>query len=298
MNLTMLSSVFRRAMRNISAAPYLHVAATGTMAFSLLIIGAFAVICVNINDLIRLWQQNIRVVAYLIDGLPETRIEPLRQHIAKFYGVEQVRFVSKDEAMARFRVQLKHRLSLLDGLRENPLPASFEIRLIHAWQSWERVDPLAEQIRAFPEIGDVEYGEAWLHRFSAFIGFFKLASLIIGGLVFATAVFVSANTLRLGLYARREEIEIMRLVGATSSFIKTPFYIQNLIEGLVGGLIASGLLFGSYKLLIDRAQAPGIFLGPFQIRFLSLSGIGALLLAGMLMGWFGSYFSLKQFQRP
>ncbi|NVM20647.1 MAG: ABC transporter permease [Desulfobacterales bacterium] len=298
MNLTILSSVFRRALRNISASPYLHMAATGTIAFSILIIGAFAMLYMNINDLIGSWQQNIRVVAYLTDKVPKASIEPLRQNIAGLYGVKRVRFVSKDQAMARLRSQLKHRQSLLDGLSENPLPAAFEIQLIRAWQSWGRIDPLTEQIKAFPEISDVEYGEAWLHRFSAFISFFRLAALIIGGLVFATAVFVCTNTIRLAIYAKRAELEIMRLVGATDFFISTPFYIQNLLEGLLGGLIAIGLLFASYKLFVANVQAPGVFMGPFQGRFLSLPGTGALLAAGMLMGWCGSFLSLKQFLKP
>ncbi len=298
MNFTLLSSILRRAFRNASANPYLHLAATGTMAFSLLIIGTFSVVYVNINGLIRSWQLNIRIVAYVKDGVPEASIEGLRQGVVKLYGVEQARFVSKNEAMARLKRQLKHRLSLLDGLRENPLPASFEVQLNRTWQTWERVDLLAKKIRSFPEIDSVEYSESWLHRFSAFITFFKLASLIIGALVLATTIFVSANTIRLALYAKRDELDIMRLVGATDAFIKTPYYIQNAAEGLLGGLIATGLLFGSYKLLAARVQAAGVFLGHVEIRFLSMSGIAALLLAGILMGCFGAYLSLKQFLRP
>lgn len=298
MNVTLLSSVLRRAVRNVSANPYLHVASAGTMAFSVLIIGAFMMLYVNITHLIRSWQLNMRIVAYVKDGVPEASSERLGQGIAGLYGVAQARFVSKAEAMARLRSQLKHRRSLLDGLRENPLPASFEIQLNRTWQTWERVGPLAEKIKSFPEIDDVEYSESWFQQFSAFTVFFKLASLIIGGLVFATAVFVSANTIRLALYAKRDELEIMRLVGATDSFIKAPYYIQNLVEGLFGGLVALGLLFGSYKLFAAKVQAAGVFLGPVEIRFLSFSGTVALLLAGILMGWFGSYLSLRQFLRP
>ena len=298
MNLTMLLSPVQRMRRNISATPYLHLAATGTIAFSLLILGVFAILYVNINDLIRSWQQNIRVVAYLKEELPQEQLESLRQSLASLDGVEQVRHVSKDEAMARLKGQMKHRVSVLEGLRENPLPPSFEIRLVDGWQRWEQLDPLVDRIRAFSEIDDVACAEAWLHRIIGLTGFFRLAGLIVGGLVFATTVFICANTIRLTLYAKQQELEIMRLVGATEGFIKTPFYLQNLMEGLLGGLVALGLLFVSYKLFVARVQTPEALLSLFELRFLSLTGCAILVSVGMLMAWFGSYLSLRQFVRP
>lgn len=298
MNLTTLSFIFQRVRRNISTSPYLHVATTGTIAFSLLIIGAFGLVYVNINHLIRSWQDNIRVVAYLSDELPEGSRAPLQQRLARLYGVGNIRYISKDDAMNRLKRQMKHRLSLLEGLRENPLPASFEIRLVQGWHSWDRLDPLVDQIKAFPEIEDVECGQAWLRRFSQFIAFFKLASLILGVLIVATTVFVCTNTIKLTLYTKRQELDIMRLVGATDAFIQTPFYIQNLIEGLLGGLIAVGVLFGTYRLFISRIQSPHLLLSSGEITFLSLTACEVLLSVGMLMGWLGSYLSVKQCLRP
>jgi cell division transport system permease protein len=157
---------------------------------------------------------------------------------------------------------------------------------------------LADQIKGLSGVEDVEYSQSWLQKVSAYTTFFRLTSLIIGGLVVATAVFVSANTIRLALYANRDELEIMRLVGATDSFIKAPFYMHNLFEGFLGGAIALGVLFASYKVFAAKLQAPEVLLGPVQIRFLSLWGTGALLLIGMAMAWLGSYFSLRQSLRP
>jgi cell division transport system permease protein len=298
MNLTALSFVIQRVRRNISTSPYLHLATTATIAFSLLIIGAFALVYINTNRLIRTWQDNIRVVAYLSDGLPEGGRASLQERLAKLYGVGDIRYVSKDDAMDRFRKQMKHRLSLLEGLGENPLPASFEIRLVQGWQSWDRLDPLLDQIKAFPEIEDVECGQAWLRRFSQFIAFFRLASLVMGVLIVAATVFVCTNTVKLSLYAKRQELDIMRLVGATDAFIQMPFHLQNLIVGLLGGLIAVGVLFGTYRLFISRVQSPELFLSSGEIPFLSLTACEVLVSAGMLMGWLGSYLSLKYFLRP
>ncbi|MCD6137935.1 MAG: ABC transporter permease [Deltaproteobacteria bacterium] len=297
MNLTMAVSVLRRVWQNISSGLHLHMAVTSTVTFSLLIIGAFAILYLNINDLIRSWQENIKVVAYLKDAISDSDIEHLRREIVRIDGIAQIRFVSKDAALARLKTQLKHRQSILDGLRENPLPASLEIRLVRPSHNWEQVEQVARQIAVLRGIKDVEYNKPWLQRFLAFTTFFKLASIIIGGFVFATAVFVSSNTIKLALYTKAEEVEIMRLVGATDRFIKTPFYLQNLIEGILGALIALGILFGAYKFFVARVQTLGVWLGPFQVRFLPRTVTGALVVMGMLIGWFSSYFSLKHFLR-
>ncbi len=288
-------SILRRIRRNISAAPYINVATTGSISFSLVIIGIFVLLHINISDVIKGWQHNIRLVAYLGDGTPGDRIEIIQQGLAKLQGVESVRYVSKQEAFDQLRIQLKHRASLLEGLRTNPLPASFEIRLVDTLSNWEHVEPLTNLVKGFPEVDQVEYGKAWLRRFSGFIAFFKLTSFIVGALVLGTTVFICANTIKLTLYAKREELEIMRLVGATEAFVKTPFYIQNLIEGLIGGLIALGLLFLAYKFLVGRVHGLETTVSTFGVRFFSLSGVLGLLWTGMLMGWLGSYLSLRQF---
>jgi cell division transport system permease protein len=297
-NPTFLTSAYRRVRRHVSSSPYLHLAATGTIAFSLLILGIFFILYVNINDLLTSWQQNIRVVAYLEDDIVEERIESLEQSLTKLPGVKRVDFISKEEALARLRSQMKHRVSVLEGLRENPLPASFEIELAQGWQTWEHLDALTDDIMTFAEIEDVACAEAWLHRFSGFMGFFRLASLVVGCLVFATTVFVCGNTIRLTLYTKRQELEIMRLVGATDGFIKTPFYIQNVMEGLLGGIVGLGFLFFSYRLFISRVQSAEALLWTSDIRFLSLTECTTLLLVGILMGWLGSYLSLRHFLRP
>ncbi len=298
MNPALLTSILQRVQRNIASSPYLHLAATCTITFCLVITGAFAILYINVDDLIKGWQENIRVVAYISSGLAKGRVESLQQRLAQLSGVEEICYVSKDEAMGRLRRQMKHRSSLLDGLDENPLPASFEIRLTGSCKSWQCIGSLVRKIKGFSQIDDVEYAKAWLHRFSGFIAFFRLATIVIGSLIFAATVFVCANTMRLTLYAKQEELEIMRLVGATDRFIKTPLYIQNLIEGLLGGVAAAGLLFAAYKFFVAKVQTSEALLSTYAVRFLPLTGTAGLLCAGILIGWFGSYLSSRQFLQP
>jgi cell division transport system permease protein len=121
-----------------------------------------------------------------------------------------------------------------------------------------------------------------------------LAGYALGTLFFMAAVFFVANTIRLVLYSRRDEVEIMRLVGAEDGFIKTPFYIEAVIQGALGGLIGLGALFIIF-LLIQTNVNQGLVVGTFQIRFLSFKLLVSIMGAGMLVGWMGCFVSLKQF---
>ncbi|OEU44452.1 MAG: hypothetical protein BBJ60_06855 [Desulfobacterales bacterium S7086C20] len=295
MNPTKIVSVLKRMKRNFVATPYLHLAATGTIGLCLLITGCFIILYTNLNDLIEVWQQDIRIVAYIKDGVSDRQRTLLAQTISKLNGVKEVSYTSKDEALTQLRQQMKHRSSLLDGLHTNPLPASFTIDLVESQKNRVNVTLLSRKINEFPEINDVEYAKAWLHRFSGFISFFRLASLVVGLVVFATTVFICSNTIGLTLYAQRDELDIMRLVGATDSFIKAPFYIQNLIQGLLGSLLAITLLFAVYNIFIAKIEAYGALMATWEVRFLSLTEVYELLLIGVVIAWLGSYISLKQF---
>jgi len=295
MNPTLFVSVLRRMKRNVTATPYLHLAATGTIGLCLLIMGCFIILYSNLNDLIDVWQKDIRIVAYIKDGVSERQRTLLAQTISKLNSVKGVSFTSKDEALTHLRKQMKHRSSLLDGLHTNPLPACFKIELVESQKNRANISLLSRKIKELPEIEDVEYAKAWLQRFSGFISFFRLASLVVGLVIFATTVFICSNTIGLTLYARHDELDIMRLIGATDSFIKAPFYIQNLIQGLLGGLLAITLLFAVYNIFITKIDAYGALLATWKVRFLSLKEVCELLLTGVLIAWLGSYISLKQF---
>lgn len=297
MKLKTTGTLFKRIKRNITASPFLDVAATGSIAFALVIVGVFSLLFVNINEAIKMWEKNIRLVAYLKDQTPTEDVESLRKSLSELKAVAQVRFISKQEALQHLKMQLENRASLLEGLNQNPLPDSFEISLTPSPENWERLKSLSKKIIGLPGVDQVEYGQAWVHRFSGFIAFFRLAAIVVGLFVLASSAFVCANTIKLTIFARRETFEIMKLIGATDAFVKTPFYIQNLVEGLFGGLGALGLLFGAYQLFVARVQQQVMMLSGFKFSFLPVSGMLAMLLTGMMLGWLGSYFSLRKFLR-
>ena len=151
---------------------------------------------------------------------------------------------------------MKRQSSLFENLKENPLPDAFEIRMIAATQSWDRLEKIALQIENLPHVDEVEYGRRWIGRFTHVINLFTLAGYALGALFFMAAVFFVANTIRLVLYSRRHEIEIMRLVGAEDQFIKAPFYIEGIIQGALGGTIGLVALFVAF-LFISASSGSG-----------------------------------------
>jgi len=286
----------KRAIKDILDHRFLSVTTIITISVSVLIAGAFALFLMNANDIMNTWKKGIRVMVYLKPDIPEIKIGELERRIQGMDGVRDVQFISKNEALQRLKNQMKRQPSLLENLKENPLPDAFEIRLGESFQNRNRIEALAERLSSLVQVEDVEYGQIWLGRFMSIINLFRLTGYAMGGLFFLAAVFIVANTIRLVLYSRREEVEIMRLVGATDGFIKAPFYIEGLIQGALGGMIGLAVLFVIF-LLVSLNVEQGLTAGLFAIRFLSPGASCGILACSMFVGWLGCYLSLKQFLR-
>jgi len=296
---------FKRAIRDILSNSFLNAIAIITIALSVLIISAFALFFVNAEAIMDFWTSGIRVMAYLKSDVLEKDVSDIKQKIQGMDGVEDVRFISKEEALEHFRAQMKGQPSLTDNLRENPLPDAFEIRMADSSQNWENFESLAKRIGSVPSVEEVEYGQKWLGRFIHIFSLFRLTGYALGCLFFMATVFFVANTIRLVLYSRQEEIEIMRLVGASEGFIKDPFYIQSLIQGALGGFIGLGVLFVTFNFIIGNWEIGTWKLGSvsdfqfpisdFKPRFLPPDISVGIFLGSMFVGWLGCYLSLKQF---
>jgi len=285
---------FKRAVEDFHNNRLLNIITLLTISLSILIVSAFILFFINTNEIMNFWKKGLRVMAYLKPDLADSSLTDLTRRIQSISGVETVRFISKKEAFDQLKAQMKRQASLLDNLDENPLPDAFEIRMNAATQTWDKVEYLAAEIEALEEVEEVEYGQRWLGRYTHIFNLFKLTGYAMCGIFFMAAVFIVANTIRLVIYSRRDEIEIMRLVGAAERFIKVPFYFQGLLQGALGAGIGLAILFFAYLAIVSNIDQ-GWFSGLFQIRFLSPLMSGAIILLSMLVGWFGSYLSLKQY---
>ena len=292
----MITLFFKRALDDIFKNRFLNLVTIITISLSILIASAFILFFVNTSDIINSWKKGLRIMAYLKPGLNNDGLKDLKQTIQSLQDVDTVIFVSKQEALERLKNQMKNQPSLFANLTQNPLPDSIEIRMTATTESWQKIDSLAARIEALPHIEEVEYGQRWVGRFAQIISLFRLAGYAMGALFFMATIFIVANTIRLVLYSRREEVEIMRLVGATDNFIKIPFYFEGLIQGALGAIAGLAMLYIAFMFVSSNVEK-GFFPGLFRFHFLSPTLLLAILLVSMLVGWLGCLISLKQFMK-
>ena len=292
----MLKLHLKRALHDIRSNRFMSLVTISTFALSILIVSAAMLFFLNMNLLIDGWRSGIRLMAYLQEGLNDTDHTHLKTRIESLYGVQQASFVSKQEALERLRRQMERQGSILDNLDANPLPDAFEIQMIAASQSWEKVEQLASALESLQGVSEVEYGQRWIKRIINIFNLFQVTAYTMGALFFMAAVFIVGNTVRLVLYSRKEEVEIMRLVGATERFILAPFYFQSLLQAALGGIIGLVTLYIMYMLIqsriaTDMAGAGGVF----ALRFLPPATLLTIVGCSMLVGWLGCHLSVKQY---
>ncbi len=291
-----MATYYHRAVQDLRDNGFLSSVTIITIALSVLIVSAFALFFTNANDLMNYWEKGIKIMAYLKPGTSQKNLHDIKRNIQEIYGVQDVTFISKEEAFKKLEQQMKRQSSILMNLNENPLPDALEIRMTTSSQRSEKVEEIATKIESMPSIEDIEYGQQWLRRFTNIFDLFRLAGYTMGGIFFIAAVFIMSNTIRLATYMRREEIEIMRLVGASEKFIKGPFYIESIIQGTLGGMGGIAALFITFRLISSTVENSFKY-ELFDIKFLSPEFYCGIILCSIFAGWSGCYISLKQFLR-
>jgi cell division transport system permease protein len=285
---------WKRAIKDILEHRFLSMVTIVTISISILIASAFTLFFINANAIVNSWKNGIRIMVYLKPHAPEIKVTEMKRNIQEMKGVKDVQFISNTEALKRLKSQMKRQSSLLDDLKENPLPDAFEIRLEESFQNQAKIEKLAARLESLKQVDEVEYGQLWLGRFTNILNLFRLSGFAMGSLFLVATVLIVANTIRLVLYSRQEEVEIMRLVGATDGFIKAPFYIEGLIQGALGGIVGLGALFFLF-MFISSNVGQSLTSSLFTIRFLSWETFLGIWVCSMFVGWIGCFISLKQF---
>lgn len=290
--------VAHRALRNMRQSPFLCGAAVGTVAVSLTILAFFALVVLNVQKLTAHWSKEVQVVAYL-DELPrEGQLQGWMADIRSQPEVAGVTFVSRQEAFQRFKKRLARDADLLDGLDPEILPASLEISLKEEHRSRQGVAAVVARLEQNRALSDLRYGQDWLERFESFVVLLRLAGAILGGFLLFATLFIVANTIKLTLYARRDELEIMTLVGGTPLFIKMPFLLEGALQGALGGGLALGGAYLLFRIFIRKGLTALLPLSGLDgVAFLPASYQVLLIAAGALLGLVGSLVSLRKLVR-
>ena len=275
--------ILRRAFRSLWENLYLNIVSTGVIAAALLLIGLSLWVQHNISVAVSSWSRDVHVSAYFQPELPEADREAIRDRIARDPKVEKVRYVTEEEA----RQWLSDRVDGLEGTLEElgpgVLPASLEITLVDSTDMDAQVESLAPWLRE-EEFAEIDYGREWIERFDTFLTVVKGLGMTMGTLIVVAALFLITNTVYLVIYNRRDELEIQKLVGATTGYIVAPFIVEGFVHGLLGSIVALTGLYAAHIALSGRLEA-ALTLGLVpNLQFLPGAWVLAVVLIGLVLG--------------
>ena len=259
-----------------------------TIAFSLFVFGLFGLVAVNIQDAIGNVAERVEVVAYVERGTPIETTTTAMSDIQAFPEVQSVGFVTSAEALARARRELPEFQSIFQDLEANPLPASIEVRLKPQFRDAAHAAAVADRLRGFRFVNDVRYGSDWIAKLDHLRNIAAAVGAVVGAAFALVAIMIIGTTIRMAVLHRKDEIVIMRLVGATDGFIRRPFLLEGLTKGLLGGLLALGLSYGAWALVNDYLLKAAFFTG-------TQAALGVA--AGGLLGLAGSLVSIGRHLR-
>ncbi len=275
----------------------INLMAVGIIGLALLILGIFLLIGVNLNAVVKHWGDQIQISVYLVDDLDATGTDKLRRKLLEMEEVLDTEYVSRDEALARFEGMLAGEADLLRGIEGNPFPASFEVKLAADFRTLSGVEKTAKKITLINGVDEVAYGREWLENFLAIIRIIKLVTVVVGTLILSSAVFIIYNTIKLTMYSRREEIGIMKLVGATDFFIRLPFVMEGVTQGVASALLSLLVLWLTFAVALKSMDLPFSLLAGATPLFLPFHLIGIFVISGAVLGVVGSMVSFREFLR-
>ncbi len=273
---------------------FMAVASVLTVTLSMFILGVFLCAVLNINHMATYLENQVEMTVYLKDGLNTEQVMAVGKKLKALPDLKEIKFTNKDQAMAEFKQRLGDQQGILDAINGNPLPSSYST----SFATPASLKNAVSIVTQYPEVDSVQYGQDIIEQL------YKVAQVIrIGGIILivflaGAELFIISNTIRLTVFARRREIQIMKYVGATNGFIRWPFIFEGMIIGFIGSGLSAFILWEGYKVvLMEMAQAglvfiPMISLWPF-IGYMTVM----LLAAGIIIGILGSTISLRKYMK-
>jgi cell division transport system permease protein len=279
--------------------PGVNTLATATLTAVLFVAALALLLQSNLDRHLEEWRRDLRIEVYLSDEITVERRDALESELGAVQGVIRVEYVDKDEALRRFRNWFSGMDDVLETLGDNPLPASFEVYLGGGSDAAALAVRVAEEWGSSPGVEEIRFDRDWLDRLEALLTIGRVGGLGLAVVVLAAVVFVMASVLRLAVYARRDEIEIMLLVGASPSFVRGPFLVAGLFQGLVAAGVALTLVeVGRRAVLASLGERSGVLLSLISDRPLGLGLSAAVIACGIAVGFVGSYFAVRRNLNP
>jgi cell division transport system permease protein len=292
-----LRYAFEEAIRSLWRGRQSGLLSTATIALALFVLGAFLLVTANLERLGAEWSRAAEMSVYLKDDVTQQERSGVERMLTGNDLIVSKEYLSKADALSRFKQTFADLATAVDGLGENPLPASYEVRLRAAAagaSSTGAVEALASTLRQAAGVADVRYDRQWLDRVLSAINIVRTAGLLLGGVLTIAAALTVANVVRLALYARRDELQIMSLVGAPQVYVRGPFVMEGILQGGVGAVAAVAALAAVFlatrtSYLLPLAAAINLT----SIQFLPWQVAGLLVLGGMAVGCLGGLVAAR-----
>jgi cell division transport system permease protein len=290
-----VSYFLREALRRLWISKRTSFVAIAMIAMSLLILGSFLLVAENLERAVAQWQGQSRVSVYLDAEATPEQTAAVQAWLLARPELGKPRFVTKEEALQRFHRDFNNLSEVVAQLDENPFPPSFECDVTPQVAQSRQFNREMGELRRIAGVDQVQFDWEWLARLKRIVNVVNAVGFVAGGILAIAAAFTIANVIRLTMMLYREEIEIMRLVGATERIIRGPFLIEGVLQGTIGGALAVGLLYGGYELTRNALAPSSSLLWGFLFHgFLPWQKIAGLIFGGMLAGWFGSWLSVRE----
>jgi cell division transport system permease protein len=269
-----------------------------TIAISICILGFFLIIFFNLDGFFSSWNQQVQLIVYLKDDIPQSNkkdLENLFKHNSRVQSIEEI---TKDRAWEEFRKKQEKKLGLELDFDFNPLPSSYRINFKLSDNRLLYISQFANLIQNEPGVESIEYGKNWISRFEKFMVFCRVFLMATGALLSFGLILIVANTIRLSIYSRQDEIELMLLIGATPRFVKIPFLLEGMLQGLSGSLLSLGLMLVVYYYLKNEFQTSLDYISSgMEFHFIPQPFLLSLVGLSMMIGFVASYVSTCQYMQ-
>ncbi|WP_299144174.1 permease-like cell division protein FtsX [uncultured Dialister sp.] len=273
---------------------FMAVASVLTVTLSMFILGVFLCAVLNINHMATYLENQVEMTVYLKDGLTTDQVMTVGKKLKALPDLKEIKFTNKDQAMAEFKKRLGDQQGILDAINGNPLPSSYST----SFATPASLKNAVNIVTKYQEVDSVQYGQDIIEQL------YKVAQVIrIGGIILivflaGAELFIISNTIRLTVFARRREIQIMKYVGATNGFIRWPFIFEGMIIGFLGSGLASFILWEGYKMVLMEMTKAGLVFIPMISLWPFIGYITVMLLAaGVIIGILGSTISLRKYMK-
>ena len=273
---------------------FMAVASILTVTLSMFILGAFLSAVLNINHMATYLESQVEMTVYLKDGIKTDDVMAVGKQLKQLNGLKGISFTNKDQALANFRESMGDQAALLDSMNGNPLPASYKI----SFQSPDQLQDAVNLVKKYPQVDDVQYGQEIVEQLYRVAQFIRISGIILIFFLAAAELFIISNTIRLTVFARRREIQIMKYVGATNGFVRWPFLFEGMVIGFIGSGISSILLWLCYRMIQEEIHNAGLVFIPLLAMYPFIVHVAIFLLAaGIIIGALGSAISLRKYMK-